>query len=195
MNNKASNNQLVQDPTPSPQESSALYHPADADDSSKRSSYGTAALLAAFMTYLAWGLITMEVPGKPTWPGPHLFPVIVVVAGYSLAVLLAVQAWRSKPSTTAEHLKTSAGVQRSILTPKWRALLIALVTLVVFGAILEPAGWLIAGTILFWGMAVSLGSRRFLFDLAVAAVVSSTVQLAFSAGLGLQLPVGLLGGI
>lgn len=195
MNNKASNSQLVQEATPSPQESPALYHPAEAGDSSKRSSYGTAALLAAFMTYLAWGLVTMEVPGKPSWPGPHFFPAIVVAAGYSLAVLLAVQAWRSKPSSSAEHRKTSAGVERGTLAPKWRALLIALVTLVVFGAILEPAGWLIAGTVLFWGMAVSLGSRRFLFDLAVAAVVSSIVQLAFSAGLGLQLPVGLLGGI
>lgn len=195
MNNKASGIQLVQEATPSPQESPALYHPAEAGDSAKRSSYGTAALLAAFMTYLAWGLITMEVPGKPTWPGPHFFPAIVVVAGYSLAVLLVVQAWRAKPSTTAEHPKPSAGVQRNILTGKWRALLIAIVTLVVFGAILEPAGWLFAGTVLFWGMAVSLGSRRFLFDLAVAAVVSSIVQLAFSAGLGLQLPVGLLGGI
>lgn len=198
MNNDTSNQRLTGVATaPSePKAQEPVLAPAHHHDAhSKGSSYGTAALLAASMTYLAWGLTTMEVPGKPTWPGPHFFPVIVVIAGYALALLLTIQAWRSKPSTSAAARKDNPAGSLDFLASRWRALLIAVVTLVVFGAILETAGWLIAGTVLFWGIAVSLSSRRFLFDIAVAAVVSSLVQLAFSAGLGLQLPVGLLGGI
>jgi putative tricarboxylic transport membrane protein len=62
----------------------------------------------------------------------------------------------------------------------------------VFIALLDPLGWVLAGAILFWGVSVGLGGRRYVFDAAVALLVSSAVQIAFSAGLGLTLPGGVL---
>lgn len=75
----------------------------------------------------------------------------------------------------------------------WRSVALVAATFVVFIAVLVPLGWLLAGTWLFWGTAQSLGSRRRLFDLGVALAVASIVQLAFRAGLGLNLPAGVLG--
>ena len=53
-------------------------------------------------------------------------------------------------------------------------------------------GWVLAGALLFWGVSIGLGSRRYVFDAAIALLVSSAVQIAFSAGLGLTLPGGIL---
>ncbi|MEV7084543.1 tripartite tricarboxylate transporter TctB family protein [Streptomyces sp. NPDC093085] len=68
-------------------------------------------------------------------------------------------------------------------------------TVVAFIALLEPLGWLISGALLFWGVARALGSRRTVFDAFLSVAISSTVQLAFSAGLGLNLPPGILAGV
>nr|WP_275942248.1 tripartite tricarboxylate transporter TctB family protein [Streptomyces spiramenti] len=68
-------------------------------------------------------------------------------------------------------------------------------TVIVFIALLVPLGWIIAGALLFWGVARTLGSRRPVFDIFVAVAMSSSIQLAFSAGLGLNLPPGILAGV
>lgn len=81
---------------------------------------------------------------------------------------------------------------RSGAPTDWRSVALVAGTFAVFIAVLVPLGWLVAGTWLFWGTAQSLGSRRRLFDLGVALAVASVVQLAFGAGLGLNLPAGVL---
>ena len=64
-----------------------------------------------------------------------------------------------------------------------------------FTITLEFLGWILAGALLFWFVARGMGSRRTLFDVSLALVVSSAIYLAFDVGLGLNLPSGLLGGI
>ncbi|MET0864620.1 MAG: tripartite tricarboxylate transporter TctB family protein [Nakamurella sp.] len=77
----------------------------------------------------------------------------------------------------------------------WRALGTVLVSLVLFIALLRPAGWIIAAALLFWGVSYALGARRPIFDASVALVMSSLIQLIFGAGLGLNLPAGFLEGV
>jgi len=77
----------------------------------------------------------------------------------------------------------------------WRALGIVLASLVACIALLVPAGWIIAAAVLFWGVSYALGSRRPVFDLSVALVMSSLIQLIFGALLGLNLPAGFLAGV
>ena len=59
----------------------------------------------------------------------------------------------------------------------------------------DPAGWIIAAAMLFWGVSYALGSRRPVFDISVALVMSSVIQLIFGAALGLNLPAGFLEGV
>ncbi|WP_369267121.1 tripartite tricarboxylate transporter TctB family protein, partial [Streptomyces harbinensis] len=68
-------------------------------------------------------------------------------------------------------------------------------TVVAFIVLLLPLGWILAGAGLFWGVARTLGSRRTVFDIFLAIAISSGIQLAFSAGLGLNLPPGILEGV
>ena len=54
-----------------------------------------------------------------------------------------------------------------------------LASLVAFIVLLRPAGWIIAAALLFWGVSYALGSRRPVFDISVALVMSSLIQLIF----------------
>ncbi|GAA2071250.1 tripartite tricarboxylate transporter TctB family protein [Microbacterium hatanonis] len=76
-----------------------------------------------------------------------------------------------------------------------RTVLITIAGFAGFIVILPFVGWLISAAALFWVIAWAFGSKRPLMDIAIAVIISSVVQLAFGAGLGLSLPAGFLGGI
>jgi putative tricarboxylic transport membrane protein len=61
-----------------------------------------------------------------------------------------------------------------------------------FVATLELAGFIIASTLLFMCVAAGFGSRRLLRNAAVALVLSAVLYVAFTRGLGLALPAGVL---
>lgn len=155
---------------------------------------------------LVVGTVTMRVPDTATSPGPQVFPAIVAALVLVIAVLLALDVLRKPEAATVEIAQRAdpgdvddldldgEPVERRP-TSNRRALLGALGTVVVFIAALTPLGWLLAGAVLFWGIARALGSRRPVFDVFLALAISSIVQLAFSAGLGLNLPPGILEGI
>jgi putative tricarboxylic transport membrane protein len=61
--------------------------------------------------------------------------------------------------------------------------------------LLETAGYVLAATVCFWGVAYAFGSRRILKDFLISAVFASIVYLAFSRGLNINLPAGIFDGI
>lgn len=77
----------------------------------------------------------------------------------------------------------------------WRAFLTVLGSLVAFTILLRPVGWILAAAVLFWGVSYALGSRRPIFDISVALVLSSLIQLIFGTVLGIGLPAGFVEGV
>lgn len=77
----------------------------------------------------------------------------------------------------------------------WKTLGITVAGFVLFILILEPVGWIISAAFLFWVLAYAFGSKRRLLDIGIAFIMSSGIQLAFGAGLGLSLPAGFLEGM
>lgn len=77
----------------------------------------------------------------------------------------------------------------------WKSVAMTVGAVVVFILILELAGWIISAAVLFWIIARAFGSRRPIFDIGVALLLASVIQLLFSAGLGLSLPAGFVGRI
>jgi putative tricarboxylic transport membrane protein len=174
-------------------------------------------------TLLTIGIVQMEVPEGVAAPGPQFFPAIVAVFLYLVGIALAVDVIRRpKRSHVAddptevsnEMLEDLGGIdqtseirvvspedivvaadQRNTAPVDWRTLGIVVATLAAFILVLPIAGWLLASTALFWVIAWAFGSKRPIFDIAVAAIVASFIQLAFSAGLGLTLPSGILEGV
>lgn len=145
-------------------------------------------LMIAFSTYLLVGILTMEVPEGTDFPGPQFFPGILMVAGYVLAALLVLHYLRSP-----EHPEELSDRTYRTFTD-WRAVAWSVGGFLVFALTLEVLGWIVAAALLFWAVARGFGSRRSLFDISLALLVSSAIYLAFTVGLGLNLPSGILGG-
>ena len=61
--------------------------------------------------------------------------------------------------------------------------------------LIDLLGWVISGGLLFYGSAIVLGSRHFIRDLVIAAVLGLGTFYGFAIGLGVALPAGILQGI
>ena len=64
--------------------------------------------------------------------------------------------------------------------------------IIVYGLLVERAGFLIASTLLFIAVARGFASRRWLLNAAVGLAIASFIFAVFNYGLGLQLPAGVL---
>ncbi|OLT39121.1 hypothetical protein BJF85_07215 [Saccharomonospora sp. CUA-673] len=160
----------------------------------------------------------MDVPDNGAFLGPQFFPYLVGALLAVLSALLVVQNLRGTPAPATADTDTASaadgsderadtGVDESTddSTPAtdsdappaidWKPFGLVALTLVLHMALLQPLGWLIAGAGLFFGISYALGGRNVLRDLGVAFVMSSVAQLAFSAGLGMALPAGILGAV
>ena len=62
-------------------------------------------------------------------------------------------------------------------------------------ALVDFLGWAITGALLFAGVARVLGSRTWIRDLIIGAVLSVGSFYAFYVGLGVPIPPGILDGI
>lgn len=183
-----------------------------------RSELALVGLLYAIAVLLTIGTATMNVQGEAV-PGPRFFPVIVCVLLYATATLLAIHLIRRPhlPDTdplpghgefSADMLSDLGHVtaertdaHESGFSPTWRTysdwktLGTILGAAVLFISLLKVVGWVLCAASLFWVVSRALGSKRPLFDIGVALLFSSVIQLAFNAGLGLPLPPGFLEGL
>ncbi|MFG6278770.1 tripartite tricarboxylate transporter TctB family protein [Microbacterium sp. 5K110] len=147
------------------------------------------AVLAAFATYLVYGIVTMKVPPSAAFPGPQFFPGIIAAGLYVFAVILGIGALRAlgeSPADAAEPGERSVGVD-------WRSFAWVVGSFLVFAFLLGILGWIVAAAVLFAGIARGFGHTRWLFALFVGLTISSLTYIAFDMGLGLSLPSGILG--
>lgn len=177
--------------------------------------------LLALAAYLTIGIVTMDVPEGISTPGPKFFPTIIAGFLYVLAALLTIDVLRhprdpggatDAPAEVSGAMLQDMGdledtgeiaVVRPGQSPEdqgrppidWRTVGLVFGGLVLFAVTLLPLGWLLSATALFWIVCHALGSKRPVFDIAVALIFASFIQLAFSAGLGLPLPAGIFEGV
>ncbi len=169
---------------------------------------------------LTIGIVTMEVPAGAALPGPQFFPIIVTAFLYALAIALTVSVLASPrrahvaddpTELSTDMLEDLGGIDRTaeirVVAPEaiavpvsdapsvdWKTVGITVGALALFIVVLPLLGWLISAAALFWALAWAFGSRRHLFDIGIAVIISSIIQLAFGVGLGLSLPAGILEG-
>jgi len=153
--------------------------------------YIVCAVMAVVGGFLIYDAVSL--PGgyaKVDPVGPRLFPVVIGVGLVALAVILAIAIPRGSRG------EADAGEDVDPDMPSdWRTvgllvgLFMALIVLVV------PLGWAIAGGLFFAGCATVLGSRHYVRNLLIGAVLSVGSFYAFYSGLGIPLPAGILDGI
>ncbi len=108
--------------------------------------------------------------------GEWLFPVLVLGGSAIVLIALFVRRQRhARPTGTP----TSAPVVR------------VAIGLVSFVGLLNLAGFVAAGTVLFACTASAFGSRRWLRDALLGITFCATVYITFTYGLGVSLPPGL----
>ncbi|MBR7744046.1 tripartite tricarboxylate transporter TctB family protein [Phycicoccus sp. BSK3Z-2] len=172
-------------------------HPADprADTAANlpvtagRGDLVVAALLAVVGVVLVVGNLTMDVVGEDGTSvlGPAGFGWLVAALALGTSVAIAARAVR-RPA--AERAQEAADPTREMNVP---AFLGALGGLVGFAVLLQPLGWLLSATGLFFAVSSALGSRPLLRNAAVGFAMACVLQLLFGAALGLALPSGVLG--
>lgn len=152
------------------------------------------ALVLALAIFLTWQTATMEVLGSSV-PGPQFFPTIVCVLLYLVAAVHAIQVLRAPREDKAAAGEAAAATAEHKTYSDWKTVGMVAGGVAGFTLILPYAGWIISAAALFWIVARALGSKRALFDVSIALLFSSLIQLGFNAGLGLNLPSGFLEGL
>ncbi|MBP1234887.1 putative tricarboxylic transport membrane protein [Arthrobacter sp. PvP102] len=156
-----------------------------------RSELGVALLLGAagVMVFLdAYGLATPYSKSDPV--GPKTVPFIVAGLLIVCAVLLAVNVMRGGKG------EAEGGEDVDLAHPAdWKTVLPLVGAFVANILLIDWAGWVISGTVLFWGSVWALGGRHYVRDGLISLALSILTFYGFFLGLGIALPAGLLEGI
>ena len=118
--------------------------------------------------------------------GPRFFPIVTATGMILLGAVLAIAARRRRRPVES----AAEPVPLNLVPFGYFAL-----AFVLFIVLLDRAGFVIAAALQFWLVARAFRSRRPARDLLIAVALSLIVYLAFSRGLGLPLPAGILEGV
>jgi putative tricarboxylic transport membrane protein len=156
-----------------------------------RSELGVAALLGAIAVVVAIDTANIRHTAVNAGVmGPQVVPTLIAIGLALCAIALAVDVLRgghAEPEE-GEDIDLSRGAH-------WPTLL-GLAGIILVGALLlNVLGFVIASSLTFYGSALMLGSRRYVWALLIGIALSVGTFYGFVLGLGIPLPAGLLTGI
>lgn len=122
--------------------------------------------------------------------GPRPVPVILGVLLLLVAALYAVDVARGGRGEAEAGEDIDLGTR-----PDWRTVGLLMAAFAVNALLIEPLGWVISGSLLFWGSAFALGNRHHVRGLAIGVALALATFYTFAIGLGVNLPAGILQGI
>ncbi|MBG6217748.1 putative tricarboxylic transport membrane protein [Arthrobacter sp. CAN_A6] len=156
-----------------------------------RSELGMAALLGAVGIIVLIDAAGINVPYSQADPvGPRTLPYIVGGLLLICAVLLTVNVLKGGQG------EAEGGEDVDLTHPSdWRTILFLLAFFTLNIILIDYTGWVISGTILFWGSVWSLGSRHYVRDGIISLLLAIGTFYGFYIGLGIRLPAGLLEGV
>lgn len=132
----------------------------------------------------------MDIPQDNSIVSPQTFPYMVAAFATLVGVVLILDVLRGNHGTPDGNDPSDPYTS---LNFKTMAIVAAAIGMHVI--LLETAGYIIAATVCFWGVAYGFGSRKVLKDFAISLVFAVIVYFSFSKGLNINLPSGLFEGI
>ncbi|MFC7328498.1 tripartite tricarboxylate transporter TctB family protein [Marinactinospora rubrisoli] len=156
---------------------------------------GRAELGVAGFLYLVAALVLVDAAGLETGGaqrgpvGPAAVPVAVGVLLIVVATVLAIDVLRGGRGAAedGEDVDPTA-------SSDWRTVALLAGAFLVNAALIDTAGWIISGALLFWGSAFALGSRHWIRDPLISVALSTGSHLLFGA-MGIWLPAGPFTGV
>jgi putative tricarboxylic transport membrane protein len=168
------------------------------DDSNNKTTYQSATQRHPGQIILSLGVFALGVAlavGTSQFPestgyakvGPRLMPTIVAGGLIVLSLLLLKEAFFGgfKGVDEAEAAATTTATD-------WRAFLWITAGIILDGILIVPAGFVIAGTLLFVLSARGFESRAWIRNAIIGFVIAALTYAFFNYGLGLGLPKGIL---
>ena len=144
-----------------------------------------------FGAAVIWQTFQIRITPAYSMVGPTVMPLIVGVGLVLVGLWLAYEALTgavTTPSLESDDVDLSRPID-------WRAVGLLAVALVLYLFLLEPAGFIIASAVLFFGATFAMGSRRPIRDVSLGILFAVALYFVFTAGLGLRLPAGPLEGV
>jgi putative tricarboxylic transport membrane protein len=156
-----------------------------------RSELGVALLLGAAGARVITDAARIVTPYSRSDPvGPKTLPFIVGGLLLVCAVLLAINVLRGGKG------EAEGGEDVDLTHPAdWKTVLPLAGAFIANILLIDWAGWVISGTVLFWGSVWALGGRNYIRDGLISVAMSLLTFYGFYLGLGIALPAGLLEGI
>lgn len=126
-------------------------------------------------------------PGSGT-VGPQIFPYLVSVFVIFIALGLFVQIFRG-------NLGVPEGTEFGEVIEKtdFKSLAMVAGSMLTYPLLIERAGFIIATSVAFFGVAFAYGAKNLLKNLVISIIFSFIVYFAFAKGLNVGLPAGILG--
>lgn len=148
--------------------------------------------VTAFGAAVVWQTTQIRVTPAYSKVGPRVIPYIVGLGLVLLGLWLAAEAATGRGARATSDESEDAD---PTLPTDWRVVGMLTVALVAYGLLIEPAGFVVASTLLFAGAAFAMGSRRVGRDAAAGVVFAVVLYLGFTRGINLDLPAGVLDGV
>ena len=132
----------------------------------------------------------MDVPQGSSIVSPQTFPYMVATFTSLVGVGLIMQVLRGR-------LGTPEGNQPGdpFLGANFKTMAIIATAIALHVILLEIAGYVIAATVCFFGVAYGFGSRKYLKDLGISLAFALIVYFSFTIGLNINLPSGFFEGV
>lgn len=132
----------------------------------------------------------MLVPPGSGSVGPQVFPTIIGIFIIAVSIILSIEILRGNygqpEGTEFGEIKTKTD---------WKTLSTVAASILTYPFLIESAGFVIASTVVFFGVGFAYGARKLLRNLLIALIFSLVVFLTFTEFLNVNLPAGLLKGI
>jgi len=132
----------------------------------------------------------MDVPQGSSIISPQTFPYMVSAFTTLVGLGLIMEVLRGRLGTPEGDEPGSPFMGANFKTMAIIATAIALHVI-----LLEIAGYVIAATVCFFGVAYGFGSRKYLKDLGISLVFALIVYFSFTKGLNINLPSGFFEGV
>lgn len=140
-------------------------------------------LLGLFVLFDAY---TLEEPGVFSVVSPKTFEYIIGGFATFVGLLLISEVARGKYGV-AEG--TEPGDK--FLPPDIKTMVIVIGSMALHIFLIEPAGYIAAAALTFYGVTFAFGSRKFVKDIAISFIFAVVVYFVFSKGLRIFLPDGI----
>jgi putative tricarboxylic transport membrane protein len=140
--------------------------------------------------FVAWDTSRMVIPQGSSIVSPQTFPYIVAAFTSMIGLFLIFDILRGN------HGTPEGDEPGDPLVPiNYSTLLIVAAAIGLHVVLLDIAGYIVAATVCFWGVAFGFGSRKYLKDLGVSVIFSVVIYFAFTKGLNINLPSGIFEGV